>query len=112
MATKSKKPKPAATVRLPHISNGVRPEFHDDPAVDQLFAIVTALTGELSVVYDRLDTLERALVDARALAAGSVEAFVPDAAAAELRAKRRAELIARVFAVFEVYAAQRRSGAR
>ena len=35
----------AGALRLPRISNGVRPEFYDDPAIDQLFAIVTALTG-------------------------------------------------------------------
>jgi hypothetical protein len=114
MATKSTKTKAArkTAVRLPRISNGIRPEFYDDPAVDQLFAIVTALTGELSVVFDRLDTLERVLVDVRSLSPGAVESFVPDAAAAELRAQRREDLIGRVFSVLEVYAAQRRSAAR
>ncbi|MGA9026414.1 MAG: hypothetical protein WB440_10190 [Steroidobacteraceae bacterium] len=102
----------AGALRLPRISNGVRPEFYDDPAIDQLFAIVTALTGELSVVSDRLDTLERALVKGRSLESGAVEAFVPDADAVDQRARRREELLGRVFAVFEVYAAHRRPGAR
>jgi hypothetical protein len=96
--------RPAATVRLPRVSKGRRPEFYENPAVDQLFAIVTALTAEVSVVFDRLDALERVLVRDGTLAGGALEAFLPDAAAAAERSQRRAELVARVFAVLEAYA--------
>ena len=48
----------------------------------------------------------------RSLESGAVEAFVPDADAVDQRARRREELLGRVFAVFEVYAAHRRPGAR
>jgi hypothetical protein len=92
---------------LARIAKGRRPEFYEDPAVDQLFAIVTALTGEISVLYDRLDTLERVLVARRALAQGAVEAHVPDAPASAERSARRDELLRRVFAVLEVYAARK-----
>jgi hypothetical protein len=91
-------------VRLPRVSKGRRPEFYENPAVDQLFAIVTALTAEVSVVFDRLDALERVLVRDGTLAGGALEAFLPDAAAAAERSQRRAELVARVFAVLEAYA--------
>ncbi len=94
-------------VTLPRLSKGTRPEFYEDPAIDQLFAIVTALTAELSVVFDRLDTLERVLVESRALANGAVEAYVGDADAIEQRASKRAELLQRVFAVFDAYAVRR-----
>jgi hypothetical protein len=94
-------------VRLARIAKGRRPEFYEDPAVDQLFAIVTALTGEISVLYDRIDTLERVLVARRALSPRAVEAHVPDAAAAAERSARRDELLGRVFAVLEVYANRR-----
>jgi hypothetical protein len=91
---------------LPRIAKGHRPEFYDDPAIDQLFAIVTALTGELSVLSDRLDTVERLLADARVLSTEAIEAYVPDGAAAAVRAERRDELLRRVFAVLESYAAR------
>jgi hypothetical protein len=94
-------------VRLPRIAKGRRPEFYDDPAIDQLFAIVTALTGELSVVSDRLDTVERLLTEARVLSAEAIEAYTPDATAAALRGERRDELLRRVFAVLELYAARK-----
>ena len=94
-------------VTLPRLSKGTRPEFYDDPAIDQLFAIVTALTAELSVAFDRLDTLERVLVEARTLPHGAVEAYVGDADATAQRASKRAELLQRVFAVFDAYAVRR-----
>ncbi len=94
------------SVRLPRIAKGRRPEFYEDPAIDQLFAIVTALTGEISVLFDRLDTLERILVERSVLRADALEAYVPDASAAATRGERRDELLRRVFAVLEIYAAR------
>ncbi|MCG8442744.1 MAG: hypothetical protein MI723_13160, partial [Caulobacterales bacterium] len=35
--------------------------FFDDPTIDALIATITTLTGELSVVRERLDTVERLL---------------------------------------------------
>jgi len=99
------------TVRLPRIAKGSRPEFYEDPAIDQLFAIVTALTGEISVLFDRVDALERLLTQARVLPAGAVEAYVPDRAAAAIRGERRDELLRRVFAVLELYAARKAASA-
>jgi hypothetical protein len=90
-------------VRLPRRSKGRRPEFYDDPAIDQLFAIVTALAAEMSVAFDRLDTLERVLVRRGALSASALESYEPDARAAQQRAQRRDELLQRVFAVFDAY---------
>jgi len=94
-------------VALPRVSKGKRPQFYDSVAVDQLFAIVTALAGELSVVFDRLDTVERLLEASGVLAADAVEAYQPSDAAAEARGVKREALIQRVFAVFEAYGASR-----
>jgi hypothetical protein len=99
-------------VKLPSTSKGIRPQFYDDPAIDQLFAIVTALTGELSVAFDRLDTLERVLVKARSLPDGAVESYVAQGADALRRTRNREELLRRVFAVFEAYAERQRRTAR
>jgi len=91
-------------VVLPTRSKGRRPEFYEDPAVDQLFAIVTALTAEVSVLYDRLDTLERVLARTRALKLPDLESYVAAGEVADARVRRRDELLRRVFAVFEAYA--------
>ena len=103
---------PAEGVQLPRRSKGRRPEFYDDPAVDQLFAIVTALTAEISVAFDRLDTLERVLVQSQMLAPNALESFQPDALASRQRSERRDELLRRVFAVLEAYAERQRASAR
>jgi hypothetical protein len=95
------------SVRLPRFAKGQRPEFYEDPAIDQLFAIVTALTGELSVLSDRLDTVERLLAQRGTLPAQAIEDYVPDETAAALRAARRDELLRRVFEVLERYAARK-----
>jgi hypothetical protein len=95
-------------VKLPRLAKGIRPQFYDDPAIDQLFAIVTALTGEVSVAFDRLDTLERVLVQARSLPAGAVESYVAEGDDAERRARNREDLLRRVFAVFDAYAERQR----
>jgi hypothetical protein len=97
---------PTRPVSLPRFAKGRRPQFYEDPAVDQLFAIVTALTGEISVLFDRLDTVERLLTESRVLPTQAIEAYVPDEAAAAVRAQRRDELLRRVFAVLELYAAK------
>lgn len=99
-------------VPLPRRSKGRRPEFYEDPAIDQLFAIVTALTAELSVAFDRLDTLERVLVQARALSPAAMEDYVATGEVAELRVRRREELLRRVFAVLEAYADRQRATPR
>jgi hypothetical protein len=94
-------------VSLPRRAKGHRPQFYEDPAIDQLFAIVTALTGEVSVLFDRLDTMERLLTESRVLPSRALEAYVPDEAASAQRAQHRDELLRRVFAVLELYAAAR-----
>jgi hypothetical protein len=99
--------RPTGAIRLPLRSKGVRPKFYDTAGVDQLYGIVTALTAELSVAFDRLDALERILVGSGKLTAGALAAYVPDAAAATTRAEQREALITRVFAVLEVGAGER-----
>ena len=93
----------AAPVRLPRDPKGRRAQFYDDPAIDQLWAIVLALTAEVSVALDRIDTLERLLERAGILGCDDIERFVPDEAAAADRNRRREELIQRVFQVLSQY---------
>jgi DNA-binding transcriptional ArsR family regulator len=42
-------------------AKGERPYFFDDPNVDRVVSMVMGLAGEVAVLHDRLDTLERLL---------------------------------------------------
>lgn len=94
----------APPARLPRDPKGRRAQFYADPAVDQLMAIAVALTAEVSVAFDRIDTLERLLAARGVVGAADVEAWQPDAEAAAERARRREALIERVFQVLSQYA--------
>jgi hypothetical protein len=88
---------------LPRDPKGRRAQFYSDPAIDQLWAVVTSLTAEVSVAFDRLDTVERLLERDGRVTRASVEAYRPDDAAAAERSRRREELIQRVFQVLSQY---------
>jgi hypothetical protein len=89
--------------RLPRDPKGRRAQFYSDPAIDQLWAVVTAITAEVSVAFDRLDTLERLLERDGGVTRASIEAYRPDEDVGRERARRREELIARVFQVLSQY---------
>lgn len=93
----------AADARLPRDPKGRRAQFYDDPAIDQLWAVVTALTAEVSVAFDRLDTVERLMERDGRVTRAAVEAYRPDEVAAAERARQREELIQRVYQVLSQY---------
>jgi hypothetical protein len=64
---------------------------------DMLLAMVTALTAEIAVLRERLDTTERLLEAAGVLAREKIEFFEPDAAQTAERGDLRHKLISRVF---------------
>lgn len=92
---------PAAAFRLPRVPKGKPARFHRDPAIDQLFGIVAALTGELSVVAERLATLERVLERRGGLGPDDIERYEMDDAEAARRTEEREALIERTFQVLE-----------
>lgn len=77
-------------------ARGKRPGFAADPNVDRLTAMVLALAGEVSVLRERVDTLERLLERSGSLTRAEIEAYRPDAAAAEERERWRAAFLDRV----------------
>ncbi len=83
---------------LPRRVKGARPRFHDEPAIDRLIAMLVALTSEVSVLADRLATLEAL----SGVGHDAVDAHVPDLSERAWREARREALIARVFAALEV----------
>lgn len=64
--------------KLPKKAKGSRPYFFDDPAVDKAIAIVMGLAGEVSVMHDRLDTIERLLENNGTLSRSDIEGFEAD----------------------------------
>jgi hypothetical protein len=67
--------------------------------VDKLMAIVMALAGEVSVLRERLDTVERLAEAKGLLLRQEIEAYRPDPQSAEEREQWRAQYIARVLRV-------------
>ncbi len=71
--------------RLQLKPKGARPYFFDDPAVDKLLAIITALAGEVSVIHDEYDSLVRVLESKGVVSAEELKNFIPNA---DVRASR------------------------
>ena len=82
-------------------AKGKRPEFFDEPAIDQLFAMVLALVSEVSVVRERLDTVERLLDTSGMLNRSLIEGYRPDAAAGHERGLATQAYISRVMRIFQ-----------
>jgi len=61
--------------KLPKKAKGARPYFFDDPAVDKAVAIVMGLAGEVSVMHDRLDTIEHLLAENGTLSQADIEGY-------------------------------------
>ncbi len=87
--------------RLPRVIKGKRATFHQSTGVDELFAMVAALTAELSVVCERQRSLEAVLVKGRKIQATSIEAYRISKSELLERAAAREGLIERVFQVLE-----------
>lgn len=80
-------------------AKGKRPVYFDDPDNDKLLAIVMALAGEVSVLRDRLDTVERIARTRGMLVDGEVDSYAPSAEVAEQRDAWRAEYLDRLLRI-------------
>lgn len=78
-----------------------RVSFFDDPGLDRVLGITMAVAQEVGTVLERLDTLERLLVQSGALQAGAVQAFVPDPAVARQRLSMQEAFVTRLLRVVE-----------
>jgi len=82
-------------------AKGKRPFFLDDPAVERVLSITMGVATELAVARERIDTLERLLVQRGVLQPGDIEQYVPDADAAAARDAWGREYIARILRIVE-----------
>jgi hypothetical protein len=87
----------AEDVKLPRETRGKRPHFFEDPALDQMMTFLIELTTEVSVMRERLDTVERLLESDGKVTRATLEAYrAPPEVEAE-RAGWRDAYLKRVF---------------
>jgi hypothetical protein len=83
--------------RLPKSANWRRPIPDEDPVTARLMAMVAALTSELSILRERLDTVERLAEQAGLFTQAEIEAYAPGTEAAAARDALRRRGIQKVF---------------
>lgn len=77
-------------------AKGHRPQYFDDPALDRMLSMLMALIGEVSVMRERLDTVERLLEAKGTLTRADIEGYVPNREAAFERGCLTQEYVCRV----------------
>lgn len=77
-------------------AKGKRPDFLGDPHAEHMLSILLAVAGEVSVLKQRLDTVERLLEAKGTISRADIESFVPDRDAAYERAVVNKEYVARI----------------
>lgn len=84
-------------IKLPRDAKGKRSVFFDDPAIDQMMTFIVELSAEVSVVYDRMDTIERLLDEKGTISRDDIEAYRPNEDVEAARNERREGYLKRVF---------------
>jgi hypothetical protein len=82
-------------------SKGKRPYFLEDRDVERLMTITMALAQEVSVLRERLDTVERLLDRENVVRRAAIEEFAPTKAEAEERGRMIEEFLARILRVLQ-----------
>lgn len=77
-------------------AKGKRPDFLGDPNDERMLSILLAVIGEVSVLKQRLDTVERLLAAKGTISRADIDAYVPDREAAHERGVMIREYIARI----------------
>jgi len=95
-------PYPGPKVKRIRTAKGRRPYFFDDPNIDKLLAMIMALTGEVSVIRERLDTHERLAQKKKWASHQAIEDYKPDDITEAFRAQWRADYIARILRIVQV----------
>jgi len=88
-----------ADVRIPRKIKGRKSTFFDDPAIDQMMTFFTELMTEVSVLRDRVDTLEKILEDRTLLPPDALESYKHSAESEARRLKLRKSFVQRVLRV-------------
>ncbi len=83
----------------PTVAKGRRPHFFDDPSIDKLLSMVMALTAELSVLRERVDTHQQLAEQDLLPTSENVETFEISEPLKAERAEQRAAFLKRVLRV-------------
>jgi hypothetical protein len=95
-----------AATKPPETPKGHRPQVFDDPAIDQLHAAYVTLATELAVAFERIDTLERLLMQYAKLDRQALEMAALDESLTAERMARHAELAQRLLKPFRDFREQ------
>jgi hypothetical protein len=77
-------------------AKGRRPEYLEGPFEERMLSMVMALVGEVSVLRERLDTVERLLEAKGSINRADIESYAPDLETGKERNRIIREYIARV----------------
>ena len=80
---------------------GKRPYFLKDQDVERVLAVTMALTQEVAVMRERLDTVERLLEEKGTISQADIEAYTPSKPAAEERGAWTQEYLARILRIYQ-----------
>lgn len=89
------------TPRLRRTARGKRPRYFSDPAVDRLLGMLMSLIGEVSVLRDRLDSVERLIEKGGLFGRDEIDSFLPDKQQEAERENTRRRYIERVMRVVQ-----------
>lgn len=84
--------------------------FHDGPRNDQLFAMVMALTVEVAILRDRLDTHERVSAEKGGFSTHDIEEYNTDSEALSYKSNLRKRIYHKVFRALREETALMQSG--
>ena len=87
-------------------ARGKRPQFYATPGLDEAMSMIMVLASELTVVRDRLDTVEKVAAAKGVMLDADIEAYEPDQATLEARELRRQDFLARLFYLARKQAAE------
>jgi len=82
-------------------SKGKRPFFFDDPAVERVLSITMAVAGEVAVLRERMDTIERLMEAGAPVTKAAIDAYKPDDEAARQRQEWHAAYVARILRIVQ-----------
>jgi hypothetical protein len=77
-------------------AKGRRPEYLDSPFEERMLSMMMALIGEVSVLRERVDTVERLLEAKGSISRADIESYAPDLEVGKERNRIIREYIARV----------------
>ena len=86
-------------MKIPKKVKGKKSIFFKDPAVDQLMTFIVELTAEVSVLRDRVDTVEELLGRHTPITREAIETFAHDAKSQQRRMDARKAMLERVLRI-------------